>query len=877
MRTTIYIFMIFFLHCLGTAAQPSSFSKFFWQQDGGMNGNHIKPFNDGYLLTQGRKMPGKSRINICISRLNAQADTLWNRVIEDSLLDYSVKRIYITKDHYILITGTVDVPGVIGNERAFVLKTDTSGNKIWLKEYGYVGSWVVGNGNDIIEIPGNAYLVAGYRLSSSAADLGGMIIYKLDTAGNEIWASYGGSSGDHANAVLYNPVDSGFYVTGINYNYNDVERKHAGLFRYNKNGSMLWAKYYSSEIGKRILFDDNGIIMLTNRKLIKTNLDGDSIWVRDFSFKLATIIYYTSSSLEDMIRTADGGYVIGGYSLEGYKDKFVPDESTNYKIIKTDNNGIERWNKSFSVGVRNEYLLSIIETKDSGLILCGTSNDHYNATGDTWLVKTDSTGKQQTCTQMLEKNTVSNTYCPPHASAFKYYYSAPHDSSKFYSFTWTLNDTLLQGENELYTQLLKSGTYRAYATDSLTGCQDSSGSMIVAFDPPPTGFTGGPDLVRCRSGSGSINLALQGKPSGGSWAGPLRSEGTDFINPNTLGAGTYQYVFSRILNTSSCIFRDTILIVLDTVKPAKPIITSNKAQPMCKGDTVKLSIPQGYIIATWSTRNINSKSDSLVAKYKDSTLAWVFATKPGLVCRDSASYKISFRPLEPAPLIAGPGPLEFCEGDSTLMSSPATYDHYLWSTGDTTKDVYAKVTTYFQLKARNNNTCLSNWSNLLAAFANPRPATPAIIRSSATTLKSSEFADSYNWYLNDSLLPYHTREITAFSSGSYKVTTQMIDFDCESLPSDIYVFETTALGESIPASFYIYPNPAGKFIAIENIHSTQSTLSIKVYSIIGEQLISKEISTNQKLELDISQLIGGNYILVIEGGDAVYRKVFVKE
>ena len=73
-------------------------------------------------------------------------------------------------------------------------------------------------------------------------------------------------------------------------------------------------------------------------------------------------------------QTADGGYILGGYSTSGVSgNKTQPSRGgIDYWIVKTDANGILQWEKTFG-GSGPDILTSIQQTTDHGYILGGYS------------------------------------------------------------------------------------------------------------------------------------------------------------------------------------------------------------------------------------------------------------------------------------------------------------------------------------------------------------------------------------------------------------------------------------------------------------------------------------------------------------------------
>ncbi len=104
-----------------------------------------------------------------------------------------------------------------------------------------------------------------------------------------------------------------------------------------------------------------------------------------------------------MQQTADGGYILGGYSsspISGDKSQ-SPKGAIDYWIVKLNATGVLQWDKTFG-GSSNDYLSVVIQTNDGGYMLSGFSqsgisgdkSESNRGALDYWILKTDASGNK---------------------------------------------------------------------------------------------------------------------------------------------------------------------------------------------------------------------------------------------------------------------------------------------------------------------------------------------------------------------------------------------------------------------------------------------------------------------------------------------------
>jgi PKD repeat protein len=132
--------------------------------------------------------------------------------------------------------------------------------------------------------------------------------------------------------------------------------------------------------------------------VLKTDALGIMEWERRFGGTNGDYLF----SLQ---QTADGGYILGGYSFSGIGGtKTEPSwGERDYWIVKIDSIGSVEWDKRFG-GTQTDYFQSLQQTVDGGYILGGYTNSgitgdktepSWGGTFDYWVVKTDAGGVKE--------------------------------------------------------------------------------------------------------------------------------------------------------------------------------------------------------------------------------------------------------------------------------------------------------------------------------------------------------------------------------------------------------------------------------------------------------------------------------------------------
>ncbi|PIF33085.1 putative secreted protein (Por secretion system target) [Flavobacterium sp. 9] len=260
-----------------------------------------------------------------------------------------------------------------GNMDYWVVKLDKQGVIEWQKTYG-------GEYADLLrsmeQTTDNGFILAGYSTSSRSGDktesnkgVGDVWVLKINDVGEIEWQNSYGAEGDDQPYVIHQTIDGG-YIIGANSNSTNPLTSLGGIVG---SGTDYW--------------------------VLKLDEEGGVVWSKTYDFGKVDI-------LTSLVENKDHTYLIGGYAQserrvprEGIVGKLTnvavkeKDGINDYIALKIDEKGEELWNKT--VGSAGEDILrKLIETRDGGYLMAGTSNSgaskdkNSNIGGsDFWVVK----------------------------------------------------------------------------------------------------------------------------------------------------------------------------------------------------------------------------------------------------------------------------------------------------------------------------------------------------------------------------------------------------------------------------------------------------------------------------------------------------------
>ena len=324
--------------------------------------------DEGYIIISNGDSGGHQ-----IIKTDSVGTTLWNQQLEIIGRIYSIQE---TRDGGFIVIGRLE-PLDGGDYDIILLKTNSFGIEVWREKYGgseYDGAYSVQQTTD------NGYIIAGSTRSFGIGEDAAYLI-KTDVEGNEIWSKTFSRS-DYLPIEGYavqQTTDGGYIIAGstaISFNY---------LIKTDHDGNEIWNSTIGASNGKpgySVQQTRDGGYIVTgsiftlendwDAYLIKVNSQGTMVWNRTIGNSKQDEGYHVR-------QTVDGGYIIVGFTTP-------PDGIREIFLVKTDSDGYVLWSKSIE-GRNDAYGYSVQETSDEGYIIAGRTSPSVTGKDYVYLVK----------------------------------------------------------------------------------------------------------------------------------------------------------------------------------------------------------------------------------------------------------------------------------------------------------------------------------------------------------------------------------------------------------------------------------------------------------------------------------------------------------
>ena len=374
------------------------------------------------------------------------------------------------------------------------------------------------------------------------------------------------------------------------------------------------------------------------------------------------------------------------------------------------------------------------------------------------------------------------------------------------SLTWLLDGDVIGSGMSIAYLPSQSGTFTVTATTTGDYTRNTSESITLEVLSPQSttvavNYTGSTQL--CEGEALTLDI-----PSG--YTDIVWNTGDTTATLTVDSTGTYSATLMS--TTSTCPFTSTAVNV--SVSPLPSATLSGPAtNAFCDGETVTLTASggTGYVWFENGTQISGATGSTLQVSAAGN---YTVEASNSAGCSDlSTIFALTANPL-PIGAISNASSLEFCQGDSVVLSAPSGMD-YSWSTGDTTASISVSTTQAVDVEITDANGCsaslpaVSVVSNFVPTLSLVPADTINICYGDYATLIPSGGFVLYQWSNGAT-----SQNLQVNSTGSYAVTGYVSN-GCSVTSDSIYVNLSVVQGapnisylakDTIMISSYAYGN-----------------------------------------------------------------------
>jgi hypothetical protein len=345
----------------------------------------VNASDGGYLLGGYTTSFGAGNKDFWIVKVSASGDSEWNKTYGGTSDDVCTSIIPDVDGGYLL--GGYTFSFGAGTKDIWLIKTDSTGNALWNKTYGWYEYEDLGAPESVAKTNDGGYVMAGTTRSHAVGGEDALLI-KINSTGFIEWnKTYAGPNYDRFYTVLQTN-DGGYMCGGWTKSYGegtDWNTWNVWLVRTDSSGNALWNVTYGGSYDDYIwgmTKGDNDEYVFagtfgytgssTGGWWFKINSSGNQIWN-------ATDLGEGWAGTNSIIDTGDGGYALCGITGSSFVNSDV-------WLLKTNASGIIEWNGTYT-GPGDDRAYSIISIADEGYMTAGSTNSFGSGGYDFLLVK----------------------------------------------------------------------------------------------------------------------------------------------------------------------------------------------------------------------------------------------------------------------------------------------------------------------------------------------------------------------------------------------------------------------------------------------------------------------------------------------------------
>lgn len=364
-------------------------------------------------------------------------------------------------------------------------------------------------------------------------------------------------------------------------------------------------------------------------------------------------------------------------------------------------------------------------------------------------------------------------------------------------------------------------------------------------------------------------VVLNATPVGGTFAGPGVSGGV--FDPAVAGQGIHNVVYTYT-DAFGCSNTADIQVEVDNAPIVTITSSNNGALQLCDGETLDLTASAGFVDYEWN----NLEDTQTITVTADGQYSVTATDANGCVATSTVA-NVTVVPI-PEPIISANGPVEFCEGESVVLSTAPNQGAYNWAI---TNDVFSTTVVtepgdYF-VTVTSPFGC-EGVSNTITVDVTPMDESEIIV--DQNDLTADPPGSDYQWFINGDPIPgANSQTFEATQNGNYHVeyigpngcptATDVLEFTLQVGIDELGIFD----------ALDVYPNPGkGEFTVRGQMQNAEDVV-IEVTNMLGQALqpsINIGNATQFTQPFDISKYANGVYFIRITAADASVTVRYIK-
>lgn len=272
----------------------STTGQYIWQVRLGdaTEANSIQNTSDGNMILGGTKLNGSNSSKMALIKINGNGGWLWTKTFSSSFQCQAEKAIQTSDGGYAIFgIRDWDLMNQFASGKLYLVKTNSSGDSLWAKNYGVPAGWQ--RGHDMIELSGGGYMLAGESYNS-VSGVGGSIIIRTNASGDTLWTRTVGVPYDGAKKL----IQSGNYV----YVLNQLSMNSQGqILAFDLNGNHTILSNLPTNVGVG--------------GFVKNQGGSFSVALTDYNSDNAKIYNVSSTGIAQLIHTFSGDYQLDANQL----------------------------------------------------------------------------------------------------------------------------------------------------------------------------------------------------------------------------------------------------------------------------------------------------------------------------------------------------------------------------------------------------------------------------------------------------------------------------------------------------------------------------------------------------------------------------------